>query len=134
MKSPTTGQLITGVLCAYSVSLLFSYPAASVFSEPGNAPKMEAWLTWAFIQGSILSVYTAVPKSRLLLSLNPLILSALAALPPFVAWFVEPSIVGATIGLIRVLCLFTLGAPLWIPVVTLVLHISHSPGDQSDAE
>jgi hypothetical protein len=119
---PSLGYVATAALFSFTTTALAGYPAAAIFSAPGFAPSDKLWFSAIFILGTALTIYSAIPKSASLLQINWLVIFVTCVAMYLIALTVNPDAVLDNTKMVVFFSIFTLGSPLWLPLVGFILH------------
>jgi hypothetical protein len=112
----------TAALLSFVSAAIVGYPAAAVSSNPGSAPNPQLWYLISLSLGTVLSFYSAVPKSIFLLNKNWLVIPLVAIIVYLGFVVANPEAVLNNTGWMLLFSMFTFGAPLWPFVLALLLH------------
>lgn len=122
--TPTATYLASAALFSYATSALIGYPSAAVRSAQGFGPNDSLWFSIIFVLGTALTVYSAIPKSPSLLRLNWFVILIVCIAVFLGCLITNPGAVGNNAKMVMLFSVFTLGAPFWLPLVGLVLHVA----------
>ncbi|PHS69367.1 MAG: hypothetical protein COB23_07055 [Methylophaga sp.] len=121
---PNNKYIISAVAYSFACALLFSYPASSVFRDGPWAPEPSKWILFTIIIGGGLSVYSALAKAKILLSINWLVITGVNILVLYICHSINPGPVGDNLTAMGLATIFIFGAPLWLLLITLIFHIA----------
>src|ERR1017187_9298049 len=119
---PSKQYVIAAALYAFVTATLVGYPSAAVRSAPGGTPDFELWFVIIVLLGAALTAYSAIPKSKSLLQINWVTIPVCCLLVFLICLFINPEAVQKNAILVGVVCIFTGGRPLWLPILGLVVH------------
>jgi cytochrome c-type protein NapC len=119
---PSKQYVISAAFYSFVTAILIGYPSAAVRSAPGGTPDFELWFVIAVLLGTALTAYSAIPKPKSLLQINWLTIPICCLLVFLVCVLINPAAVQRNATLVGVVCIFTGGMPLWLPILGLIVH------------
>ena len=119
---PSSRYAGTAIFFSFSLTALIGYPAAAVISKPGYASHPGLWLVITGLLGYALTVFSLIPKAKLWLQLNWLVIIIACSSVLAICWTINPGAVGNNAGMVLLFSIYTAGGPLWLPFIGLVLH------------
>lgn len=119
---PSAEYIATSALLGFAVAALIGYPSAAINSPPGVAPRFELWFVIIFALGTVLTIYSSLPKPPFLLRVNWIVLPAIAVILYLGCMAINPDGVQENTFWLFVFSGFTLGGPFWIVFFALRAH------------
>jgi len=121
--TPHEGYGVSAAFQSFSWAALVGYPSAAVNSVPGFSPSNGLWFLITVAVGFGLTRYSVMPKHRILLMCNWLVIPLFCIAVLWGCWQINPKAVGDNAGMVLLFSLFTFGGPLWLPLIASVLHL-----------
>ncbi len=119
---PDPSYILSSFLFSVALSLFIGYPSAAIFKGANYAPHFGLWFLMTLSLSSILTIYSALKKSRTLLCFNWLVITLVCLAFFGACWLYNPRAVANNTATVIVICVFTFGGPFWVVVLSFFYH------------
>jgi hypothetical protein len=119
---PSAEYIATSALLGFVMAALIGYPSAAINSPPGVAPRPGLWLVITFALGTVLTIYSSLPKPPSLLRVNWIVLPTIACTVYLSFMAINPDGVKENTFWLFVFSVFTVGGPFWLVFWAIRAH------------